>query len=162
MWNDKTGSTVKIRSGILVVLMATVMLGLTGCNKLKQIRVTSFDIEAVSPQGLRSLNVFVAVGVDNPAFQIGLSEIEGTLKYSGKIIGKLAMDPFTLQAKSAEIYHLKALVSLAEGAGLRDLAVLMDQEALNECLVDIQVRPELKSGLAKTITLKDIPLKKLL
>ena len=141
MWNDKTGSTVKIRSGILVVLMATVMLGLTGCNKLKQIRVTSFDIEAVSPQGLRSLNVFVAVGVDNPAFQIGLSEIEGTLKYSGKIIGKLAMDPFTLQAKSAEIYHLKAL---------------------NECLVDIQVRPELKSGLAKTITLKDIPLKKLL
>ena len=162
MWNDKTGSAVKIGSGILVVLMAAVMLGLTGCNKLKQIRVTSFDIEAVSPQGLRSLNVFVAVGVDNPAFQIGLSEIEGTLKYSGKIIGKLAMDPFTLQAKSAEIYHLKALVSLAEGAGLRDLAVLMDQEALNECQVDIQVRPELKSGLAKTITLKDIPPKKLL
>ena len=64
MWNDKTGSAVKIRSGILVVLMAAVMLGLTGCNKLKQIRVTSFDIEAVSPQGLRSLNVFVAVGFE--------------------------------------------------------------------------------------------------
>jgi len=143
-------------------MLAAMLVFLAGCQKIKDIRITSAKITSLSVKGLKGADVSLAVGVFNPSVQISVSEIEGEVKHSGKIIGKLAMDPFTLQAKSAEIYHLRALVSLAEGAGLRDLAVLMDEEALNECLVDITVRPSLKSGLAKTITLKNIPLKKLL
>ena len=72
------------------------------------------------------------------------------------------MDPFVLQAKSAEIYHLKALVTIDKEASLSELLALMDEKVLNECLLDISVRVQLKSGVAKKIRLNDIPLKKLL
>lgn len=144
------------------MIVAALVLSLNSCKKIKDISVTSVKLEAISPEGLRSLNVFLAVGIDNPAMQIELTEIQGALKHSGKVLGRLAMDPVKLQARSAEIYHLRANVSLAEGAGLKDLMVLMDEKALNECMIDISVRPKLKSGLSAPINIKDIPLKKLL
>ena len=72
------------------------------------------------------------------------------------------MDPMVLQRKSAEIYHVKAFLSLGEDAGLRDLLMLTNIEKLYECTVDVSATPRLKSGLGAPITLKDIPLKKLL
>lgn len=147
---------------LLVVMLSLMTLALSGCRNVKDIAVTSVQLEAVSPHGLRGLNVYVAVGIDNPAFQIGLEDIQGVLKHSGKIIGKLAMDPFIVQAKSAEIYHLRGLVSLGEGASFRDLMILADAAKLNECMVDVSLKARLKNGVAAPINVKDIPLKKLL
>ena len=109
------------------VILAALALCLSGCNKVRQINVTSVDIESVSMRGFRGIDVFLAVGIDNPAMQIGLSEINGSLKYSGKVLGRLAMDPFTLVSKSAEIYHLKAAISIEKDAGIRELTALMDK-----------------------------------
>ena len=138
------------------------LLTLTGCKKVRDINVTSVQVEAISPQGLKGINVFLAVGIDNPAFQIGLEDIHGALKHSGKVLGRVAMDPFTVQARSAEIYHVRAFVTLGEDATLRDLLMLTDMAKLNECTVDVSATPRLKSGLGAPITIKDIPLKKLL
>ena len=149
----------------VILILSAVIFFLTGCssvNKVKEIQVTSLAIEKIAPAGLKSLDVYLAVGIDNPAFQIGLSEINGSLTHSGKVLGRLAMDPVTVFGKSAEIYHLKANVSLAEEAGLRDLMVLADPAKLSECMVNIAVRATLKNGMSLPIDLKDIPLKKLL
>ena len=147
----------------LIIAMLVAVLSLSGCKNVKDIRVTSAKLETISFQGLKSLGVHLAVGIDNPArMQVTLEDINGAVKHSGKVIGRLAMDPFTLYARSAEIYHLRAVVSLAEGATLMDLALLMDQNSLNQCTVDISVRPRLKNGLSAPIALTDIPLKKLL
>lgn len=147
---------------LLVVILSLMLPLLGGCKKVKDIKVTSVQVEAISPQGLKGLNVFLAVGIDNPAFQIGLEDIHGTLKHSGKVLGRMAMDPFVVQARSAEIYHLKAFLSLGEDATLRDLIMLTDMERLNECMIDVSAIPRLKSGLGTPITIKNIPLKKLL
>ena len=138
------------------------LLTLGGCKKVKDIRVTSVAVEAISPQGLKGISVFLAVGIDNPAFQIGLEDIHGALKHSGKVLGRVTVDPFTVQARSAEIYHLRAFVTLGEDATLRDLLMLTDMAKLNECMVDVSATPRLKSGIGAPLTLKDIPLKKLL
>lgn len=142
--------------------MLVLVLSFTGCKKVKDIKVTSVNLETISVQGLRSLGVHLAVGIDNPAMQIGLEDIYGSVKHSGKVLGNLTVDPFVVNARSAEIYHLRAVVSLAQGASLMDLALLMDENALNECTVDISARPRLKSGLSAPIDITDIPLKKLL
>lgn len=144
------------------VILAALALCLSGCNKVRQINVTSVDIESVSMRGFRGIDVFLAVGIDNPAMQIGLSEINGSLKYSGKVLGRLAMDPFTLVSKSAEIYHLKAAISIEKDAGIRELTALMDKETMLECTVDISVRATLKGGVSKTLRFKDIPVRELL
>ena len=154
-----------MRKGIIKLLIITLSLMLpmlTGCKKIKDIRVTSVKLEAISPEGLKGLNVFLAVGIDNPAFQIGLEDIHGTLKHSGKVLGRMAMDPIVVQARSAEIYHVKAFLSIGEDDTLRDLIMLTDMEKLMECMIDVSAIPRLRSGLGAPITIKNIPLKKLL
>ena len=146
----------------MLVLLALMVLTSTGCKKIKDIKVTSVDVEAIAPQGLTGVNVYLAVGIDNPAMQISFEDIKGALKHSGKVIGRVAMDPFVLQARSAEIYHLKAFLTLGEDATLRDLLLLTNVERLNECVVDVSATPRLKGGLGAPVTIKDIPLKKLL
>ena len=146
----------------LLVMLSVMVLALGGCKKVKDISISSVNVEAISPQGLKGVNVYLAVGIDNPAFQISLEDIHGSLKHSGKVIGRMAMDPFVVQGKSAEIYHLKAFLSIGEDATLRDLLMLTDVNRLYECTVDVSATPRLKSGLGAPVTIKDIPLKKLL
>lgn len=147
---------------IALALLSAVVLYLSGCNKVKQISVTSVEVESISPAGFRGLYVNLAVGIDNPAFEIGLSEIDGALKHSGKVLGRLAMDSFVLQARSAEIYHLKAKVTIEPGANLAELMALLDEKVLGECMLDVSARVTLKKGVSKVIRLNDIPVKKLL
>ena len=129
---------------------------------MKQISVTSVEVEAISSKGLKGINVFVAVGIDNPSIQISLEDIHGAVKHSGKVLGRVTMDPFVVQAKSAEIYHLRAFVTLGEDATLKDLIMLTDMEKLKGCTVDVSATPRIKGGLGAPITIKDIPFEKFL
>lgn len=147
---------------LALVLVSALLMTLGGCKKMKEISVTSVEIEAISPKGLQGINVFLAVGIDNPSIQISLENINGSLKHSGKVLGRVTMDPFVVQARSAEIYHLRAFVTLGEDATLKDLIMLTDMEKLKECTVDVSATPRLKGGLGAPITLKNIPFEKLL
>ena len=132
---------------MLILLLSVMLLALSGCKSVrnvKNISVSSVKVEAIAPQGLQGINVFLAIGVDNPAMQITLENINGALKYSGKVLGRVSVDPFTLQARSAEIYHLRAFVTLGEDATLKDLLMLTDMTKLQECMVDVSVTPRIK------------------
>ena len=72
------------------------------------------------------------------------------------------MDPFVVQARSAETYHLKALLTLGEDATLKDLLMLTDAARLNECMVDVSLKARLKNGVTAPVEIRNIPLKKLL
>ena len=121
---------------MLIVLLSVMLLALSGCKSVrnvKNISVSSVKVEAIAPQGLQGINVFLAIGVDNPAMQITLENINGALKYSGKVLGRVSVDPFMLQARSAEIYHLRAFVTLGEDATLKDLLMLTDMKVTTPC-----------------------------
>jgi hypothetical protein len=147
---------------ILAYFVLAVMFCLTGCKDVKDIKVTSVEVESISARGLRSVDIFLKVGVDNPAKQVRVSEIEGSLVQSGKVIGKLAMDPFILGARTSDIYTLKANVSLAQGAGLKELMVLASPDGLNGCTVDFSAKATVGKSAKMPVKMKDIPLKELL
>ena len=90
---------------IFALLLLALLLGLTGCKDIRDIRVTSVEVESLSPRGFKSVDVFLKVGVDNPAKQVKISEIDGSVKHSGKVIGKLAMDSFILGARTTDAVH---------------------------------------------------------
>ena len=152
----------KLVQKLSFALLCAVALCLSGCGDIRDLEVTSVKVESIIPNGFRGVNVGLAVGVDNPAFQVGLSEIEGSLKLSGKVLGRMTMDPFVLQARSAEVYHLNASLNIEPGATLADILSLMDKETLNKCLVDVSVRATLKGGISKRLNFNDIPLTDLL
>lgn len=148
------------RIGLIILVAALACL--TSCNKVKDIKVNSAEVEALSPYGKRGAFAGLAVEIDNPTIQIKLSEMEAVVKCSGKILGKVTVDPFTLKPRTVETYHLKTTMSLDESLTLFDLAVFLDKDVLDKCTVDITAKGKIKGGLSKTITRKDIPLKKLI
>ena len=152
----------KLVQKLSLALLCAATLCLSGCGDIRDLEVTSVQVESVAPNGLRGVNVWLAVGIDNPAFQVGLSEIEGSLKLSGKVLGRMTMDPFTLQARSAEIYHLRTSLNIEQGVTLTEILALMDKETLNKCMVDVSVKATLKGGVSKRLNFNDIPLTDLL
>ena len=147
---------------LIYLAVALIVVSLTGCGSFKEISVNSANVEKISPYGLKGVDVALAVEVDNPAPQIRLSDMEAILKCSGKVLGKVVVDPFTMKGRSVEIYHLNARMNLDEDISLYDVLMLLDKKFIDNCTVDVTVKGKLRSGLSKTVTKKDLPVKKLL
>lgn len=147
---------------ILALAGIIMLLCLTGCGKFKEIKVTSVKVEKVSPYGLRGLDVKLGVKIDNPAPQIKLSDMEAVVTYCGKVLGNVTVDPFTMKGRTTETYHLKAKMTLDKDVSLYDMLMFFDKNYMDKCLIDVTVKGQLKGGISKTITQKDIPLKKLI
>lgn len=145
----------------LLFFVCTCILLLTGCGKLKQIRPTTFEIVSFQPQGLARVEVDFRLGIDNPAMQIGLSEISAEVMMSGKIIGKVSLSPFIMEAKSNKVYDMTALVELGTTI-FNFLPILKDAEVQKKVTVNLAARATLKSGLSKKIELKDVPMEQIM
>ena len=147
----------------IAVILAAASLMLTGCSKYKEIRPTSFKLESVSVQGLRSIVLEVSVGVHNPAGQLSFSNVSAELEHSGKVLGKMTLAPFTLMPKSDTVYRLKGGVVLSDELSVvQALSYARHPERLNDAKLDVTAKAQLKSGLHKTMTFNDIPVEKLL
>ena len=152
----------KRRIKILLMVMLSAVFMLAGCQKIKDIRVTSTEIVSLNIRGLSGAEIVLRVGVDNPAQQISLTEIEGELKHSGKVLGRMAVAPVVLKPKTQEKYDIEATVRIAEGASLRDLMMFTDLRKLGECTLDVTALAKIKGGAKKRLALNEIPLKELL
>lgn len=158
--NMKNKRLISLISTILTMLL--LLSGCGGIKKLQDIRLTSAAIGNISPSGLRGMKLDIVVGVDNPGTEVSFSDISCSLKHSGKVLGKLAVDPFTLHARTEENYRLHTDVKLGDDVTLFDFGKLLDKAMLDEAVVDINAKVKLKSGVSRNVVLKDIPLKKLL
>lgn len=144
----------------LMILMAA-LLTLSGCTKFNKIRPVSANIEGIEMSGLRSAVLTIGVEVDNPASRIALSEIEGVINHSGKVFGRVAVDPFILEARSLEKYHLRAVLTLDGNVSLFDVMGLFKGNAVEDITVDVYARAKLKGGASKRFSYEDVPLKEL-
>ena len=152
----------KIRSMILALAALFVLAGCADIKRLKDLEVESVALENFKPRGFRGATLTLLVEVDNPGVQLSLSEISGEIEHSGKVLGKVAVDPFTLQGKKADKYRLNVELSLAEGVNILDLGVLLDKKSLEKMTVDASADVRIKKGKARTMKINDLPLKKLI
>lgn len=149
-------------SRLVYVILAALVLSLTSCNKFKEIEVESVKVMNVTPKGLTGVDASIELGIDNPAPRITLSNIEGKLKYNGKVIGTVTIDPFTIKGRETAKYNIKAKVRLGSDFGLVDAFHLIRKRDWDECVVDVTAKGTLRGGLSKTMTYTDIPAKDLL
>ncbi len=156
----------KIRRIIpLALALITAVVCLSSCGgikRLEDLRITSASIAGMSPDGLKGIRLDLLVGIDNPGTQVSLSEISCDVKHFGKVLGMVAVDPFTLHSKTEETYSLKADVRLGDGLTLFDAGKLLNKDALDEVTVDIRAKVSLRGGAHKRLNFNDIPLKKLI
>ena len=145
-----------------LISIAIMVLVLGSCAKVKQVGVTSFELDSITPKGLRALTVKMSVGVHNPANEITLSEISGEAVVSGKVIGNVAVAPVVLTARKDSSYTVKADLTLAEGVSVFEvLALAKDKSAIENGTANVYAKAKLKGGPSKKIKMEDVPLKKL-
>lgn len=147
---------------IVVALLAMTLLS-SGCMKLKQVSVTSVELDSVNPKGFRAAVVNLNVGVHNPAARITLSDISGELLISGKVIGKVAMPPVVLDAKTDSTYRLTPELSFADGVSMLQVLTLAGKHStLDQATANLYVTVKVKGGIVKKVKMEDVPVKELM
>lgn len=149
------------RNTILFAVVCLLLSCMAGCSRYQEIRITGGKIESVSMVGLRTVNLTLTVGIDNPAGKLDVREADGTLTYFGKVIGRVTLDPFIVNSKTDSDHRLSARVDISPEVGFRELMNFMDVNRLYDCTVDVHVKGFV-AGVAVKKNIKDLPLKKLL
>lgn len=144
----------------LFVIVCVALAVLTGCNKNRQIEITGGNIESVSMSGMRTVNLGMMVSINNPYGKLEIREADGVLMHFGKVIGKMTLDPFVVNKKTEEEYHVKANFTLEETMGLRQIMQFVNVNVLNECTVDFHVKARL-GGMQIQKKYKNISMKEL-
>ncbi|MBQ9660148.1 MAG: hypothetical protein IJV37_02640 [Bacteroidales bacterium] len=152
----------KIR--ILALLVLAVLL-LAGCEgrRLQDVRVTSARLVQVTPEGLTSLSALVELGVHNPSVTFEVSALEGLARFKGQDVLTLHSEPFSVAARSDELYSIPLRGRIVDGFNpLQLIRLLGDGLDRDDVTVSLRGRVTLRSGVGKNIELEDIPLRVLL
>lgn len=145
----------------LFIVVCLVLSMLTGCNRFyKEIQIKGGKIESVSMSGLRAVHMGLDVNIDNPLGKVDVCEIGGVVMHFGKVIGRVTLDPFVLERKSQENYHINAKIALDENIGIRQMMQFTNSQTLNECTIDIHLKARV-AGVTVKKQFKNIPLKEL-
>ena len=138
-------------------------MSLVSCNKIREIRPTSFELVSVSPKGFYSADVDFKLGIHNPALQIGFSDIFAEVVLNGKVIGNVSVAPFVMEAKSDKVYDMNALLALNKGTSVLNLIPLLkNPDAMKYAHINLRVRATLKNGISKELVWNEVPVEKLI
>lgn len=147
----------------LLLLVCVVIMSLVSCNKIREIRPTSFELVSVSPKGFYSADVDFRLGIHNPALQIGFSDIFAEVVLNGKVIGNVSVAPFVMEAKSDNVYDMNALLALNKGTSVLNLIPLLkNPDAMKNAHINLRVRATLKNGISKELVWNEVPVEKLI
>ena len=147
---------------LLRTLLLSILLLASCAKSLKDIKMTSFDIEALTPRGLSAIDAAVSIGIDNPTVQVTLSRMQATAKMDGIPCMYVVADDVTLEPRTQQIYRLDLHGMLDENFNPFQLLALFHQQQMELITVDVTFRGTLRNGLSKDFTYNDIPLKVLL
>lgn len=138
-------------------------MSLVSCNKIREIRPTSFELVSVSPKGFYSADVDFKLGIHNPALQIGFSDVFAEVVLNGKVIGNVSVAPFVMEAKSDKVYDMNALLALNKGTSVLNLIPLLkNPDAMKNAHINLRVRATLKNGISKELVWNEVPVEKLI
>lgn len=150
---------------ILPLVAAVLTLCLSGCQsieKIRNIKVTTWSLESVTPSGLRSLNAELAVGIENPAMEFTLEDIAGVLYYKGDAMVDYSVEPFTVRRKCTAVYPIFGSARLNGKFSLLSVLGIASNYDLADFTTDIHAKVRLKSGAAKAFDFKNVPIKDLI
>ena len=145
----------------IVVLLLLVALS-SSCSKIKEIHLTSWAVESYTPVGFRGLDLVLKLGVDNPALQFTVYDVEAELFRHGKSLGTfVTTDPVTVKPRTVAEYSLKGQARLSDGVSLFSVLALMKNFNMAEYSISYSASVKIRGGGHVTLRKKDVPLNEL-
>jgi len=137
-------------------------LVLSACGKgQSEVKVTSFDIVSITPQGLTNLDALAAVGVDNPKIGFEISDVNGIVKMHGSPCIVITADRIVIDGHSNKLYKIPFSGALAEEFNPFILLNFLKDKKIDAFTVDLKLKVSMRGGVGKVIELKDLPLEQL-
>ena len=152
-------------SGHTLVRLATVLLAVVlfaACGKVKDISVTSCDVKSISPNGLRAVDMVLGVGVNDPAMDFTVSDIEGELRNGESTVATFTGGPVEVHKKSDEIYDLPCAVKMGDNLSLFDMLSIVRTKDFSNMKIDVTAQVRLKNGISKTLKYNDLSVQELM
>lgn len=151
----------KISVLLVLTLMLSVLSGCSGIRKMKDIKITSVGVKYFVPTSMRSGEGVLTLGIDNPAMDFTISDVDGVVRRGERPLGYLTAGELNLKAKSSETYELPCTATLADGVSVVEILTLASKKDLEDLAADINLRLTLPNGIGKTLTFNDLDLKNL-
>ncbi|MCM1503064.1 MAG: hypothetical protein NC115_10430 [Bacteroidales bacterium] len=151
-----------ILSRLFTAVLLAAVFTLSGCVDYKNLKITSFSIERIAPQGLRSVSGTAKVGVDNPSAAFSIYNIEGVVKKNATEFGTFSVNPVSVAEKSAQICTVNGTMSLSPSVSILEVLSVAASMSVDDFTVSISCTVKARGGVAKKVNLKDIPAKAIL
>lgn len=151
----------KISVLLVLTLMLSVLSGCSGIRKMKDIKITSVGVKYFVPTSLKSGEGVLTLGIDNPAMDFTISDVDGVVRRGERPLGYLTAGKLNLKAKSSETYELPCTATLADGVSVVEILTLASKKDLEDLAADINLRLTLPNGIGKTLIFNDLDLKNL-
>ena len=139
-------------------------LAMTGCGnlrKLKDIQVNSVGVKYFAPTSGRPADAVLLLEIDNPDMGLTLSDVEGTVRKDGEVLGFFTAGELPLQGKSVQVYELPCSATIADNISIVRILGLIAQMSLDGMTVDITLHVKLDNGMGRTLTFNDLALNQL-
>lgn len=143
------------------VLLAAVF-SMSGCVDYKNLKITSFSIDSLSPQGFRSVFGTASVGIDNPSLAFSVYDISGIVKKSGTEFGTFSVNPVTVPEKSSSVCKVSGTMSLSPSVSILEVLSVAASMKVDDFTVSVSCTVKPRGGIAKKVNLEDVPAKAIL
>ena len=150
-------SFLRILTVTIIVLMAA------SCNNVRNISVTSCNIASISPNGLRSIDAKLRIGIHNPSMAtFTVSDVLGYIHNQDGVIANLTGGTVTVMRKSDLTYDMPCSITLDGKLSLFEVLGVIKTMDLSSYLVDFTANVTTAAGVTKVYKYNDIPLKDLI
>ncbi len=145
---------------VKIVLFVALMAGTVSCVDYRKVNVRGAEFEYFTPSGLRSASWSVKLRVDNGTREFTISDVEGKVYDSGKMMGTLTAADVVV-AKGSATYSLRGDLRLDKSVSVFDILSLVADFNLDDYTADLTLRVKPKGGSAQKIKLKNLSVKDL-
>ena len=155
----------KIRHTLFLRILVTftALASLASCASYKDIKITSCELESISPRSFTSVDLVLDLGVHNPTVGFTVSDISGVILHAQQdTAATLTGGPVEIARKSDAVYKLPCTARLGSGASLMQILSLVASRDLSDYTVDLTMRITLKGGAGRTLQFKDLKLDELI
>lgn len=142
-------------------------MALSGCSavkkaavdRLKEIEITSFAVDRITPRGLKALDASFYVGIHNPTVKLELSDVTARLFLKDEELGSFALEPFTIAGHEDRVYLLTGHAALSSAASLFQVAGALGGGSVDDFTVLISATGKglgVKRDVSRSFRLKEL------
>ncbi len=140
-------------------MILTVMLCLSGCSRIKDIRVVSCAVQSVKPVGIRGVEAELAIQIENPAMAFTLSDVSGVIYYKGRPYVNYSAEPVSVEKKTVAVYPVACSATVVKDVSFLEMLSVFQHFKEEDFTIDVHAKVTLKNGVTKGFDFKKVPVK---